>query len=243
VRVLRVERLDVFYGRVRALHGISLQLEKGEAVTIVGANGAGKTTLLRAIAGLIPIRGGSIEFAGKEIANQPPEEIVRLGISMVPEGRELFGSLTVRDNLLLGAYARYRRVGRREVERDLEQAWELFPQLRERQQQAASTLSGGEQQMLAIGRALMARPQLLLLDEPSLGLAPLVIREIFRAIQGLRAQEITLLLVEQNAKAAFKVADRGYVLEAGGSMCEARGDEVVKRAYLGDPLSLAAGYR
>ena len=241
--MLRVERLDVFYGRVRALHGISLQLEKGEAVTIVGANGAGKTTLLRAIAGLIPVRGGSIEFEGKETANRPPEEIVRLGISMVPEGRELFGSLTVRDNLLLGAYARYRRVGRREVERDLEQAWELFPQLRERQQQAASTLSGGEQQMLAIGRALMARPQLLLLDEPSLGLAPLVIREIFRAIQGLRAQEITLLLVEQNAKAAFKVADRGYVLEAGGSMCEAGGHEEVKRAYLGEPLSLAAECR
>ena len=238
--MLHVEGLDVFYGRVRALSRVSIELKKGEAVTIVGANGAGKTTLLRAIAGLITVRGGSIHYEGREIANRPPEEIVRLGISMVPEGRELFGPLSVRDNLLLGAYARYRRAGRREVERDLERVWALFPQLWERHQQAASTLSGGEQQMVAIGRALMARPRLLLLDEPSLGLAPLAIREIFRVIQDLRAQGITLLLVEQNAKAAFKIADRGYVLEAGGGICEARSDEEVKRAYLGGSLSLAA---
>lgn len=238
--MLRVEGLEVFYGRVRALNRASLDLKKGEAVTIVGPNGAGKTTLLRAIAGLIPVRGGSIDYEGREIANRPPEAIVRLGISMVPEGRELFGPLSVRDNLLLGAYARYLRVGRREVEGDLERVWGLFPHLRDRQRQAASTLSGGEQQMVAIGRALMARPKLLLLDEPSLGLAPLVIREIFRAIAELRAQGITLLLVEQNAKAAFKIADRGYVLEAGGSMCEAGSDAEVKRAYLGDALGLAA---
>jgi len=241
--VLHVEGLEVFYGRVRALSRVSIQLKKGETVTIVGANGAGKTTLLRAIAGLIPVRGGSIHYEGREIANRPPEEIVRLGISMVPEGRELFGPLSVRDNLLLGAYARYRRAGRREVERELGRMWALFPQLRERQQQAAATLSGGEQQMVAIGRALMAKPKLLLLDEPSLGLAPLVIREIFRVIQDLRAQGITLLLVEQNAKAAFKIADRGYVLEAGGSLCEARSDEEVKRAYLGASPILAAEYR
>jgi branched-chain amino acid transport system ATP-binding protein len=241
--MLRVEGLEVFYGRVRALSGVSLQLQKGEAVTIVGANGAGKTTLLRAIAGLIPVRGGSIRYEGKEIANRRPEEVVRLGISMVPEGRELFGPLSVRDNLLLGAYARYRRTGRREVERDLERVWALFPHLRERQQQAAGTLSGGEQQMVALGRALMARPRLLLLDEPSLGLAPLVIREIFRAIQELRVQGITLLLVEQNAKAAFKIADRGYVLEAGGDLCEAKGHGEVKRAYLGDTLDMAVECR
>jgi len=238
-----VDGLEVFYGRVQALGRVSLRVDAGEAVTLVGPNGAGKTTLLRAIAGLVAVRRGSVAFEGRVITNRPPEAIVRLGISMVPEGRDLFGSLSVRDNLLLGAYARYRRVGRREVGRDLERVWELFPHLRERQQQVASTLSGGEQQMLAIGRALMARPRLLLLDEPSLGLAPLVIREIFRAIQDLRARAITLLLVEQNAKAAFKIADRGYVLEAGGSLCEARGGEEVRRAYLGEPLSLAAECR
>jgi len=241
--VLRVEGLEVFYGQVQALSRVSLQLQKGDAVTIVGPNGAGKTTLLRAISGLIPVRGGAVDYEGRDITNRRPDQIVRLGISMVPEGRDLFGPLSVRDNLLLGAYARYRAVGKREVERDLERVWELFPHLRERQRQAAATLSGGEQQMVAIGRALMARPRLLLLDEPSLGLAPLVIREIFGAIEGLRAQGITLLLVEQNAKAAFRIADRGYVLEAGGNMSEARGHDEVQRAYLGDSLHLVPEYR
>ncbi|MBI4242059.1 MAG: ABC transporter ATP-binding protein [Candidatus Rokubacteria bacterium] len=241
--MLRVEGLEVFYGRVQALSRVSLQLQKGDAVTIVGPNGAGKTTLLRAISGLIPVRGGAVDYEGRDITNRRPDQIVRLGISMVPEGRDLFGPLSVRDNLLLGAYARYRAVGKREVERDLERVWELFPHLRERQRQAAATLSGGEQQMVAIGRALMAQPRLLLLDEPSLGLAPLVIREIFGAIEGLRAQGITLLLVEQNAKAAFRIADRGYVLEAGGNMSEARGPDEVQRAYLGDSLHLIPEYR
>ena len=234
--MLQVEELDVFYGRVQALRRVSLRVDAGEAVTLVGPNGAGKSTLLRAISGQVPARGGTIFFEGTPIASRPPEAIVRLGISLVPEGRDLFGPLTVRDNLLLGAYARYRRVGRREVERDLERVWELFPQLRERQRQAAGALSGGQQQMVAIGRALMARPRLLLLDEPSLGLAPLVIREIFRVIGELLAEGITLLLVEQNAKAAFRIARRGYVLEAGGVMAGALEErpsyEEIRRVYL-----------
>ena len=234
--MLQAEDLDVFYGRVQALRRASLHVDAREAVTIVGPNGAGKTTLLRAICGLVPVRGGTIRFDGQTITNRSPEEIVRLGISMVPEGRELFGPLSVRDNLLLGAYARYRRAGGRQVEKDLERVWALFPQLRERQQQAAGTLSGGEQQMVAIGRALMARPRLLLLDEPSLGLAPLVIREIFRVIGDLQTEGITLLLVEQNAKAAFRIAQRGYVLEAGGLMAGALEDrpsyEEIRQIYL-----------
>jgi branched-chain amino acid transport system ATP-binding protein len=236
--VFEVKGLDVFYGRVQALRQVSLVVEAGEAVTLVGPNGAGKTTLLRAIAGLVPARSGSVRFEGEEITNRPPEQIVRFGIAMVPEGRDLFGALTVRDNLLLGAYTRYWRARRAEIEEDLERVWQLFPRLRERQRQAAATLSGGEQQMVAIGRALMARPRLLLLDEPSLGLAPLVIREIFRVIGELQARQITLLLVEQNAAAAFKIATRGYVLEAGGVMAreveEQPAYEDVRRVYLGD---------
>ncbi len=243
--MLQVEALDVFYGRVQALRQVSLAVEAGRAVTIVGPNGAGKSTLLRAIAGLVPARGGRIRFDGEPITNRPPEAIVRLGISLVPEGRELFGPLSVRDNLLLGAYPRYRRAGRREVERDLERVWALFPQLRERDRQAAGTLSGGQQQMVAIGRALMARPRLLLLDEPSLGLAPLVIREIFRVIGELRAGGITLLLVEQNAKAAFRIAARGYVLEAGGVMAGALEEqpsyEAIRRVYLTGSTPPAGG--
>jgi branched-chain amino acid transport system ATP-binding protein len=243
--VLVVDGIEVFYGRVQALHRVSVNVEAGEAVTLVGPNGAGKTTLLRAISGLIPVRSGSLRFEGREITHRPAEEIVRAGISMVPEGRDLFGPLTVRDNLLLGAYPRYRTAGRREVMNDLERIWELFPHLRQRQRQPAATLSGGEQQMVAIGRALMARPKLLLLDEPSLGLAPLMIREIFRAIQGLHAEGITLLLVEQNAKAAFRIAKRAYVLEAGGVMAGSRESgpsyEEVRRAYLGEGPSLVLG--
>ena len=243
--MLRVRGLEVFYGRVPVLRQVSLEVPAGEAVTIVGPNGAGKTTLLRAIAGLIPVRHGTILFDGEPIANRSTEEIVRRGISMVPEGRDLFAPLSVRDNLLLGAYARYRSAGRRQVEGDLERVWQLFPRLRERQRQAAGTLSGGEQQMVAIGRALMARPRLLLLDEPSLGLAPLVIREIFRVIEELQAEGITLLLVEQNARAAMRIARRGYVLEAGGVMGGAieqeRSQEAVRRVYLGESRCLAQG--
>ena len=240
--MLEVKGLDVLYGRVQALRQVSLRVDAGEAVTLVGPNGAGKTTLLRAISGLVPVRGGSIRFDGREITNRSPEQIVRLGVAMVPEGRDLFAPLSVQDNLLLGAYARYWRTKKIDIEKDLERVWELFPRLRERRRQAAGTLSGGEQQMVAIGRALMARPRLLLLDEPSLGLAPLVIREIFRVVQGLRAERLALLLVEQNAKAAFRIATRGYVLEAGGVLegeAEERATyEDVRRVYLGESHSV-----
>jgi branched-chain amino acid transport system ATP-binding protein len=236
--MLSVEGLNVFYGRVQVLREVFVHVGAGEGVTIVGPNGAGKTTLLRAICGLVPLASGTIRFEGREITRWAPEEIVRVGVAMVPEGRELFGALTVRDNLLLGAYSRYRKARARAVVRDLDWIWSLFPHLREREGQLAATLSGGEQQMVAIGRALMARPRLLLLDEPSLGLAPLMIREIFRAIQGLRDEGVTLLLVEQNAKAALKIAQRAYVMEAGGTLGAALDAgqpsyEDVRRAYLG----------
>ncbi len=234
--MLLVEGLEVFYGRVQALRHVSLRVEAGEAVTLIGPNGAGKSTLLRAVCGLVPVRGGTVRLEGRDVTNRPPEDIVRLGVSLVPEGRDLFASLSVQDNLLLGAYARYRRAGRRAVGGDLERVWALFPQLRDRGRQAAGTLSGGQQQMVAIGRALMARPRLLLLDEPSLGLAPLVIREIFRVIGELQAEGITLLVVEQNAKAAFRIARRAYVLEAGGVLAgapeEHPSDEAIRRVYL-----------
>ncbi|MBI4010888.1 MAG: ABC transporter ATP-binding protein [Candidatus Rokubacteria bacterium] len=213
--MLTVEGLDVFYGRVQALHGVGLSVERGELVTIVGANGAGKTTLLRAIMGLVPARAGTVSFEGQSIRGRPPEAIVCLGIAMVSEGRDLFGPLTVRENLLLGAYSRGRRGRRETLDDDLERVLTLFPVLRARLRQTARTLSGGEQQMLALGRALMARPRLLLLDEPSVGLAPLVIREIFRTLARLKAEGLTMLLVEQNARAAFRIADRGYVLGPG----------------------------
>ncbi len=236
--MLLVEGLNVFHGRVQVLRQVFLHVGAGEAVTIVGPNGAGKTTLLRAICGLLPVASGTIRFEGRRITRWSPEEIVRVGVAMVPEGRELFGPLTVRDNLLLGAYTRYRKAGRSAMEEDLDRIWALFPHLRDRQGQRAATLSGGEQQMVAIGRALMARPRLLLLDEPSLGLAPLMIREIFRAIRALRDEGVTLLLVEQNAKAAFRIAQRAYVLEAGGSLSAGLdagqpSHEEVRRAYLG----------
>jgi branched-chain amino acid transport system ATP-binding protein len=186
----------------------------------VGPNGAGKSTLLRAITGLVPARAGAIHFEGAPIGHLAPEAIVRRGVVMVPEGRELFGPLTVRENLLLGAYALGRAARRARTGEDLERVLELFPVLRGRLGQMAATLSGGEQQMVAIGRALMARPRLLLLDEPSVGLAPLVVRDIFRVIAGLRAEGLTMLLVEQNARAAFRIADRGYVLRPGGSMAD-----------------------
>jgi branched-chain amino acid transport system ATP-binding protein len=213
------QALDVFYGRVQVLRGVGLSVGRGELVTLVGANGAGKTTLLRALMGLVPLRAGTISFEGRPIGGWPTEAIVRLGIAMVPEGRDLFGPLTVRENLLLGAYARGRR-RRQGLADDLERVLALFPVLEPRLGHAARTLSGGAQQMLAIGRALMARPRLLLLDEPSVGLAPLVIREIFRTLALLKADGLTMLLVEQNARAAFGIADRGYVLGPGRAIAE-----------------------
>jgi len=234
--MLGVRGLDVAYGRVQVLRGVSLRIERGELVTIVGPNGAGKTTLLRAITGLVPARAGSISFEGALVGGRPPETLVRLGIAMVPEGRDLFGPLTVRENLALGAYARPRAARRASLPGDLDRVLDLFPALRSRLDQRGSTLSGGEQQMVAVGRALMAHPRLLLLDEPSVGLAPLVIGEIFRVLERLKAEGLTMLLVEQNARAAGRVSDRGYVLAPGGLIEETAVDhktagDSARRAY------------
>ena len=233
--MLEVEGLDVYYGAVHALKGLTLRAEQGEIVTLIGANGAGKTTLLRTISGLVRPRAGRVAFEGRDITRVPPHDIVGLGVSQSPEGRMVFANLSVGDNLELGAYRRKDRAG---IAADRERAFELFPRLRERRRQSAGTLSGGEQQMLAIGRALMSRPRLLLLDEPSLGLAPLLVREIFKTIREINAAGVTVLLVEQNAHMALSVAGRGYVLETGRVRLEDRADrllqnEEVRRAYLG----------
>jgi branched-chain amino acid transport system ATP-binding protein len=233
--LLEVRALDVFYGRVQALCGVGLRVARGELVTIVGPNGAGKTTLLRAITGLVPPRAGTITFEGRDVAGQATEAIVRRGIVMVPEGRDLFAPLTVRENLTLGAYSRPRGARRASMAADLAAVLALFGALQARLDALAVTLSGGEQQMLAIGRAMMARPRLLVLDEPSVGLAPLVITVIFRALEALKAEGLTILLVEQNARAAFRIADRGYALLPGGTLVEAARDgsvaESARRAY------------
>jgi branched-chain amino acid transport system ATP-binding protein len=240
VSLLEVRGLDVFYGRVQALSGLGLRVARGELVTIVGPNGAGKTTLLRAIMGLVPARAGSVTVEGRSIAGEPTETIVRLGVGMVPEGRDIFGPLTVRENLMLGAYSRPRRARRASMAADLGSVLALFGALRTRLDTPAGALSGGEQQMLAIGRALMARPRVLLLDEPSVGLAPLVINVIFRALETLKAEGLTILLVEQNARAAFRIADRGYALAPGGIIAEAALDgsvaESARRAYGLEPM-------
>jgi len=233
--VLSVQGLDVYYGAVHALKGVDVRADAGEIVTLIGANGAGKTTLLRTISGLVPPRAGRIEFEGRDITKVPAHEIVGLGISQSPEGRLVFANLSVADNLELGAYRRKDKPG---IAEDRERVFHLFPRLLERRRQSAGTLSGGEQQMLAIGRALMSRPRLLLLDEPSLGLAPLLVREIFRTIRDINARGVTILLVEQNAHMALTVAGRGYVLETGRVVLEDRAASLlqnaeVKKAYLG----------
>jgi branched-chain amino acid transport system ATP-binding protein len=233
--LLAVENLDVFYGAVHALKGLTLRAEVGEIVTLIGANGAGKTTLLRSISGLVPSRSGSVTFDGRDITRCPAHQIVGLGVSHSPEGRLVFANLSVETNLELGAYLRRDREG---IRRDRERVFQLFPRLKERRRQSAGTLSGGEQQMLAIGRALMSRPRLLLLDEPSLGLAPLLVREIFKTIQEINRSGVTVLLVEQNAHLALTIAGRGYVLETGTVRLEDRASELlrneeVKKAYLG----------
>jgi branched-chain amino acid transport system ATP-binding protein len=223
------------YGRIQALRGVSLEVPAGSVVALLGANGAGKTTTLRVISGLLRPTDGAVFFEGRRIDRLPPEAIVRLGVAHVPEGRQVFADLTVGENLILGAYARR---DRRNVPADLERVFELFPVLRERRKQLAGTLSGGEQQMLAIGRALMARPRLLLLDEPSLGLAPMVAREIFRTVRRVNAEGTTVLLVEQDASRALQVAQTAYVLQTGqvvlwGPAAELRQNEAVRRSYLG----------
>jgi branched-chain amino acid transport system ATP-binding protein len=234
--MLVVRDLDVFYGGIQALRGVSLRVAPGELVTIVGPNGSGKTTLLRAISGLVPVAAGTITFAGTPIAGRPTEEIVRGGIAVVPEGRELWPLLTVGEHLRLGAYPLGRARRRARAAADLERVLSLFAALRPRLAQRAGTLSGGEQQMIAIARALMSSPRLLLLDEPSVGLAPIVIREIFRALGALRAEGLTILLVEQNARAAFRIADHGYALAPGGRMADVAADrrdaaDSARRAY------------
>jgi branched-chain amino acid transport system ATP-binding protein len=233
--LLEVEGLDVYYGAVHALKGIHLNAAAGEIVTLIGANGAGKTTLLRALSGLVPARAGRMRFDGRDITRTPAHEIVGLGVSHAPEGRMVFANLTVEDNLDLGAYRRRDRAG---IAHDRQEVFRLFPRLEERRRQTAGTLSGGEQQMLAIGRALMSRPRLLLLDEPSLGLAPLLVREIFRTIREINAGGMTVLLVEQNAHMALSIARRGYVLETGRVRLEDEAarllqNDEVKKAYLG----------
>ncbi len=236
--MLRVESVSAFYGAIQALRNLSLHVNPGEMVALLGANGAGKTTLMKVISGLHPLAKGRLLFNGQNIAGLGAEEVLWHGIGQVPEGRQVFAPLSVRDNLILGAYVRFRRDGKKEVWRALDSIWEMFPVLKERQMQRAGTLSGGEQQMVAIGRTLMSNPKLLLLDEPSLGLAPLVVKGIFAAIRVLRDHGKTLLLVEQNAKAALRVADRGYVMETGRIILEGETEDLlnnkeVQRAYLG----------
>jgi len=236
--LLKIRNLQTFYGRIRVLDNVSLSVKPGEIVTLIGANGAGKSTMLNCISSLIPSKEGEILFQGQRINGQPPEAIVRLGICQVPEGRQIFQPLTVLENLELGAYLRFGRRESSSIQQDLNMVFSLFPVLSERSDQVSGTLSGGEQQMLAIGRALMSRPKLLLLDEPSMGLAPRVVVDIFHTISRLRHEGLTILVVEQNARAALKIADRGYVLETGrvilqGSAAELLEDHDVKRAYLG----------
>ena len=233
--MLKIEDLHVSYGGIRALRGISLEVPDGKIVTLIGANGAGKSTTLRTITGLVKAERGSIKWNDKELLGLPIDQIVSAGIAMSPEGRRVFADLTVVENLKIGAYLRKDKAG---IEQDLKWVYELFPRLEERSWQAAGTLSGGEQQMLAVGRALMSRPKLLLLDEPSLGLAPLVVQDIFSIIREINKQGVTVLLVEQNANMALKIADLAYVLETGtitmsGTGAELLADSRVKEAYLG----------
>ncbi len=235
--MLKIRNLHAYYGSVLALSGVTCHVREGEVVALIGANGAGKTTLLNAICGMVRLEG-EVRFQGKNIGGLAPEAIVALGVSQAPEGRQLFAPMTVAENLELGAYLRHRRGAKAEIAGDLEKVYDLFPRLQERLGQKAGTLSGGEQQMLAIARALMARPRLLLLDEPSLGLAPLVVEDILATLNKLRREGMTILLVEQNARAALKVADRAYVMETGriiltGSAADLLQDRQVTRAYLG----------
>jgi branched-chain amino acid transport system ATP-binding protein len=232
---LEVDGIRTYYGNIEALKGVSLEVNEGECVTLIGSNGAGKSTTLRSISGLTPPRHGSITLAGDEISLLPPQEIVRLGICQAPEGRRCFSRMTVRENLELGAFLRRDSAG---IQKDLERVYELFPRLKERETQKAGTMSGGEQQMLAIGRALMGEPKLLLLDEPSMGIAPILVERIYETIAEINQQGTTILLVEQNANFALEVSKRGYVLETGqvamtDSSAALRTNPEVQKAYLG----------
>ncbi len=234
--LLELSGLEVAYGGIKAVKGIDLVVEKGELVCLIGANGAGKTTTLKAICGLSPTRGGTVRYDGHEITGTPSYQLVERGLAMVPEGRGVFRQLTVAENLAMGAYVRKDRGA---VQRDLEHVYKLFPRLAERHSQSGGTLSGGEQQMLAIGRAMMSRPKLLLLDEPSMGLAPLLVQKIFETVRKISLEGVTVLLIEQNARLALEVANRGYVMETGtitlsGPAADLLANPKVREAYLGE---------
>lgn len=233
--MLKIKDLQVYYGGIHALKGVTMEVPENKIVTLVGANGAGKSTTLRAISSLVPASAGTITFKGEDITGKRTVDIVKKGITLVPEGRRIFANLTVLENLQMGAYARNDKEG---IQSDLNKVYETFPRLKEREWQVAGTLSGGEQQMLAIGRALMSKPKLIMMDEPSLGLAPILVQEVFRIIQRINEQGMTILLIEQNATAALEIADYGYVLETGNIVLEGPGPELankeeVRRAYLG----------
>jgi branched-chain amino acid transport system ATP-binding protein len=234
--LLALERLAVAYGGIQAVKGIDLDVRDGELVCLIGANGAGKTTTLKGICGLLPVKSGTIRYAGDDITGVPSYRLVRRGLAMVPEGRGMFGALTIEENLAMGAYARTDRAA---VRADAERVFALFPRLKERRRQTAGTLSGGEQQMLAMARALMSRPRLLLLDEPSMGLAPLMVQKVFETIIAVAKEGVTMLLIEQNARLALEVSDRGYVMESGEITLEGPApallhDPKVRAAYLGE---------
>ena len=233
--MLKIEDINVYYGNIQALRGVSMDINKGEIVTLIGANGAGKSTLLKTISGLLKPKQGKVLFEGESIGGKAAQSIVKLGISHVPEGRRVFANMTVEENLELGAFLRKDKAG---IKQDLEKVYSLFPRLLERIKQQSGTLSGGEQQMLAMGRALMARPRLLLLDEPSMGLAPLLVKQIFNIVEEINKGGTTILLVEQNANLALSIADRAYVVETGsivlsGEAEELTASEEIKKAYLG----------
>jgi branched-chain amino acid transport system ATP-binding protein len=237
--LLKLTRLQVAYGGIQAVKGIDLEVAPGELVCLIGANGAGKTTTLKGITGLQPVHGGTIEYAGENVTGRPAFELVRKGLSMVPEGRGVFGALTIDENLAMGAYT---RSDQKQIAIDTERVFTLFPRLKERRKQTAGTLSGGEQQMLAMGRAMLSRPKLLLLDEPSMGLAPLMVQKVFETVIAIAREGVTILLIEQNAKLALEVSDRGYVMESGeitlsGAAKSLLSDPKVRAAYLGEAVA------
>jgi branched-chain amino acid transport system ATP-binding protein len=234
--LLELKKLEVAYGGIQAVKGIDLEVGEGELVCLIGANGAGKTTTLKGICGLLPVKGGEIFYGGANVTGKPAFQLVRRGLAMVPEGRGVFGALTIEENLAMGAYIRSDRDG---IKADIERVFHLFPRLRERRRQTAGTMSGGEQQMLAMGRAMMSRPKLLLLDEPSMGLAPLMVQKVFETIITISGEGVTILLIEQNAKLALEVSKRGYVMESGevtlsGDASSLLHDPKVRAAYLGE---------
>jgi branched-chain amino acid transport system ATP-binding protein len=236
--LLELNKLEVAYGGIHAVKGIDLIVRQGELVCLIGANGAGKTTTLKGITGLQPVRAGKVVYDGDDVTGKPAFQLVRRGLSMVPEGRGVFGALTIEENLAMGAYS---RKDRKEIKQDVERVFGLFPRLKERHRQTAGTLSGGEQQMLAMGRAIMSRPKLLLLDEPSMGLAPLMVQKVFETVLAISGEGVTILLIEQNAKLALEVSDRGYVMESGtitlsGDARQLLSDPKVREAYLGESV-------